>query len=163
MIIGIVYALVLGQFNPKHHIKVVQLESLRDILTQKHLEGQRLDLILYDKCQKATLFLNGEPQKKMNINLKPTLFKNLKVYKSDPFGHEREVHFNPVIIEDKLIPVCFQFTVYPNGSASHYIIQKEAKYYVFPPYFEEVNITDSMEEALTLFTHDKEKRIIAYE
>jgi len=102
MIIGIVYALVLGRFNPKQHIKIVQLASLRDILTQKHKEGQRLDLILYDKCQKATLFINNEKQEKMDINLKPRLFEGIKVYKSDPFGHERKISFTPVIIEDKI-------------------------------------------------------------
>ncbi len=163
MIIGIVYALVLGRFNPKQHIKIVQLESLRDILTQKHKEGQRLDLILYDKCQKAALFINNEKQEKMDINLKPRLFEGIKVYKSDPFGHGRKISFTPVIIEDKIKPVCFQYTIYPNGSASNYIVEQKNRYYVFPPYFEDVNITDSMEDALTLFTHEKEKRISSYE
>ncbi len=163
MIIGIVYALVLGRFNPKQHIKIVQLDSLRDILTQKHKEGQRLDLVLYDKCRKSALFINNEYQEKMEINLKPHLFEGVKTYKSDPFGHEREITFTPVIIENKLVPVCFHFTVYPNGSASNYIVAQKSRYYVFPPYFEDVNVTDSMEEALALFTHEKEKKITAYE
>lgn len=163
MIIGIVYALVLGRFNPKEHIKIVQLDSLRDILTQKHKEGQRLDLVLYDKCTKAALFINNAYQEKMDINLKPSLFQGIKVYKSDPFGHERKITFTPVIIGEKLKPVCFHFTVYPNGSASNYIVSQNERYYVFPPYFEDVNVTDSMEEALARYTHEKEKRITSYE
>lgn len=163
MIIGIVYALVLGRFNPKQHLKIVQLDSLRDILTQKHKDGQRLDLVLYDKCHKSALFINNEYQEKMDINLKPRLFEGIKTYKSDPFGHEREITFTPVIIEDKLVPVCFHYTIYPNGSASNYIVEQKGKYYVFPPYFEDINVTDSMEEALALFTHEKEKKITAYE
>ena len=163
MIIGIVYAVVLGRFNPKEHIKIVQLDSLRDILTERHQEGQRLDLILYDGCKKAALFVNNIYQEKMDINLKPRLFEGVQTFKSDPYGHARKIEFIPVVIDDKLQPVCFQYTVYPNGSASNYIVVQKQHYYVFPPYFEDVNVTESMEEALALFTHEKEKKISAYE
>ena len=163
MIIGIVYALVLWRFNPKQHLEVVKLDSLRDTMSQRHKEGERLDLVLYDRCKKALLLINGEPQEKMKINLKPALFSDITVYKSDPFGHERKIEFSPLIIDDKLQPVCFRYTLYPNGSASNYIIEQKGKFYVFPPYFEDVNVTDSIEEALALFTHEKEKRITSYE
>jgi len=163
LIIGIVYALVLGRMNPKQYMKIVTLDSLRDTMTAHHREGQRVDLILYENCRKSALFVNGEYQEKMHINIKPEMFEKAEVYKSDPFGHARKITFPPQIIGDKLEPVCFRYTIFPNGSGSNYIIRQKDKYYVFPPYFEDVNVTDSMEEALARFTHEKAKKISAYE
>jgi len=165
LIIGIVYALVLGHFDPKQRIKVFSLSSLRDTLSQIHHEGQRIDLVVYGKCKKTAYFINNELQEKMKVDISDTIFQDLKVYKSDPFGHEREISFTPVIINDRLEPVCFKYTIYPNGSGSNYIVFKksEEKYYIFPPYFEDVNSTDSLEEALALFTHEKEKKITFHE
>jgi len=165
LIIGIVYALVLGRLDPKQHMKIASLKALRDTMTAKHHEGQRLDLYIYGKCDKAALFVNGEYREKMHVDLAVSLFENLEVYKSDPFGHERKINFVPVRIEDKLEPVCFRYTVFPNGSASNYIVHqiKKDRYIVFPPYFEDVNETDSLEEALALFTHEKEKKITFHE
>ena len=163
MIIGIVYALVLGRLDPKQHMKIVKLDSLRDIMMQRHKDGQKLDLVLYGNCKKSALLLNGEWQEEMKINLKPEMFQNITVYKSDPFGHERKITFTPEIIDDRLEPVCFRYTVYPNGSGSNYIIAQKEKFYVFPPYFEDVNVSESLEEALALFTHEKEKKITFHE
>jgi prepilin-type N-terminal cleavage/methylation domain-containing protein len=163
MIIGIVYALVLGRMDPKQHLKIVKLDSLRDTMLQHHKEGQKLDLVLYDNCKKSAFFLNNSYQEDIKINLKPELFQDLTVYKSDPFGHERKISFSPVIIEDHIEPVCFQYTIYPNGSGSHYIIKQQNLYYVFPPYFEDINITESLDEALALYTHEKEKKITFHE
>ncbi len=163
MIIGIVYALVLGRLDPKQHIEIVKLDSLRDAMLQKHKEGQRLDLILYDNCKKSALLLNGTYQEEIKIDLEPKLFQDITVYKSDTFGHERKIDFLPVIIDDRLEPVCFRYTVYPNGSASNYIVAQKENYYIFPPYFEDVNVTSSLEEALALFTHEKEKKITFHE
>lgn len=163
MIIGIVYALVLGRMDPKQHMKILKLDSLRETLTQKHKEGQKFELVLYDNCKKSALFINEELQEELKIEIKPEMFENLTVYKSDPFGHERKIDFQPVIIEEKLHPVCFRYTVFPNGSSSNYIVMQKNKYYIFPPYFEDINVTETLEEALTLFTHEKEKRISVYE
>jgi hypothetical protein len=163
LIIGIVYALVLGRMNPKQHMKIVNLESLRDILIQHHKPGERLDLVLYDKCKKIALFVNDELQEEMKVDINPSLFSDTEVFKSDPFGHERKIDFMPRVIDDKLVPVCFQYTIFPNGSGSNFIIKKKNRFYIFPPYFEDVNVTDSMDEALAYFTHEKEKRISSYE
>jgi len=163
MIIGIVYALVLGRLDPKQHMKIVRLDSLRDVMMQKHKEGQRLDLVLYDHCKKSALLVNGDLQEKMKINLKPELFQDITVYKSDPFGHERKISFPPRVIDEHLEPVCFQYTIFPNGSGSSCIIAQNEKFYIFPPYFEDVNVTESLEEALALFTHEKEKKITFHE
>ena len=163
VIIGVVYSLVLGRMNPKQHMKIVKLESLRDTLTQYHKEGERLELVLYDKCKKIALFINNELQEEMKVNIAPTLFTDVEVFKSDPFGHERKINFMPRVIDNRLEPICFAYTIFPNGSGSNFIIKKQEQYYVFPPYFEDVNITDSMEEALAYYTHEKEKRISSYE
>ncbi len=163
VIIGIVYALVLGRMNPKERISIVDLASLRDTLMQYQRPGERLELVLYDKCKKMSFFRNGEKEEKLKADISPALFSDIVVYKSDPFGHERQIDFMPRVIDDRLEPVCFSFTIFPNGSGSSYIVRKENRFYIFPPYFEDVNITDSMEEALALFTHEKEKRIGSYE
>ncbi len=163
VIIGIVYSLVLGRFDTKRYMKIAELGSLREIMRTKHKEGVRVDLYLYDNCEKSALFLNGEYQEDMKIDIKPKMFKNLKVYKSDQFANEREINFSPVVIDDKLYKVCFQFTVFPNGSSSNYIVEQDGRYIIFPPYFEDVNQTNSLQEALTLFTHKNQKRIDSYE
>ncbi len=163
VIIGIVYSLVLGRFDTKQYMKITKLDSLREILRAKHQEGVRVDLYLYDNCKKSALFLNSTYQEDMKINIKPEMFKNLKVYKSDQFGNERQISFAPVIIEDKLYKVCFKFTIFPNGSSSNYIVEQNEHYYIFPPYFEDVNQTQSLQEALSLFTHKDQKRISSYE
>lgn len=163
LIIGIVYALVLGRFNPKQYVEIATLQNLKSALTSKWKDGERVDLYLYDKCRKSALFKNGEYQEKITINIKPKMFSDLTIYKTDPFDHERKIDFSPVVIEDKLQPVCFQFTLFPNGSSSNYIVKQKEKYFVFHPYFEDLNITETMEDALENFTHQKDKKIASYE
>ena len=163
LIIGIVYALVLGRFNPKQYVEIATLQNLKSALTSKWKNGERIDLYLYDKCHKSALFKNGEYQEKMTINIKPKMFSDLTIYKTDPFENERRIDFSPIVIEDKLQPVCFQFTLFPNGSSSNYIVKQKEKYFVFHPYFEDVNITETMEDALENFTHQKDKKIESYE
>ncbi len=163
VIIGIVYSLVLGKFDTKQYLKIAKLESLRDIMTTKHKEGTRLDLYIYDNCKKSALFINNEHQEEMKIDIKPKIFNNIKVYKSDRFGNERKIDFSPLIIDNKLYNVCFKYTVFPNSSASNYIIEQNNRFFVFPPYFEDVNQTDNLKEALLTFTHKDQKRIDSYE
>jgi len=163
LIIGIVYSIVLGQFDPKQRVEIVKLQTLKNSLLSHWQEGKRIDLILYDKCTKSALFKNGTYQEDMNINLKPAMFKDITIYKNDAFDHEREIIFSPIIIEDKIEPVCFVFSIFPNGGSSSYIIAQKGKYYIFYPYFEDVNITDTLEDALEQFTHQKYKKISSYE
>ncbi len=163
LIIGIVYGLVLGKFNPKQYVQLATFKTLKSAIIAKWKEGDRIDLYLYDNCKKSALFKNGEYQEKMTINIKPKMFSDITVYKTDPFEHERKIDFVPIVIDDKLQPVCFQFTLYPNGSSSNYIVKQKEQYFVFHPYFEDVNETETLEDALEDFTHQKQKKISSYE
>ncbi len=150
LIIGVVYSLVLGTFDPKKSVKVITLEHIKDALSPHWEKGKRVDFYIYNRCQKSALLVNGELQEELNIDISLDIFKDIKVYKNDIHSSEREIEFAPVLIDEKLYKVCFQYTIFPNSSASSYVVKSGDRYYAFFPYFRDTYITSKLRDALDM-------------
>jgi prepilin-type N-terminal cleavage/methylation domain-containing protein len=163
MIIGVVYALVLGSFDPKKSIKVITLKDIRSALSPHWTKGKKIDLYIYDRCKKSALFINDEIKDDIKVNIDSNLFKNIKVYKTAVTGDRREIKFTPVIIDNRVKKVCFQYTIFPNGSSSSYIIKSGKNYYVYFPYFENTYVTTDFDEAKERYQNSEFTKITAHE
>lgn len=163
MIIGVVYALVLGSFDPKKSLKIVTLQHLKEVLTPYWTKGLQLELVVYDRCRESTLVINGEIQEEIEINIDSKLFKDIKVYKQDRYNGEREITFSPILVDRKLYKTCFRFTLFPNGSNTSYIIKSGKKYYSYFPYFEEPYVTTTLSDAIDATQKKEFTKITAHE
>ncbi len=150
LIIGVVYSLVLGTFDPKKSVKVITLEHIKDALSPHWAKGKRVDFYIYDRCQKSALLVNGELQEEIDIDISLDIFKDIKVYKNDIHSSEREIEFTPVLIDEKLHKVCFKYTIFPNSSASSYVVKSGDRYYAFFPYFKATYITSKLRDGLDM-------------
>lgn len=148
MIIGTVYALVLGSFDPKKSVQLVTMQNLKQSLLPHWHKGTKLDLIIYDKCSESILLKNNEPIEEVEVDLNLNIFQKIKVYKLDAYGGKREVSFSPIPIDKKLHKVCFQYTIFPNGSSSSYMVKSGKSFYTFFPYFQPTYITTTLDDAM---------------
>jgi hypothetical protein len=152
-LIGIIYTVVLANFNTKKNVQILKIQNLKESLQPIYKKGNRVDLYIYDGCKKAVLFINGEVEESYKPKINLSEFENVKTFKLDNMGELYEVEFTPIFLEDKLQNICFNFTIFKNGSSSSYILKKDKRYYIFYPYFQDVNTTFDQDEAVELFTH----------
>jgi len=163
ILIGIVYSLVIGNLNPKNRLNIPRLETLKESLLPYWHKGSRLDLYLYDHCKKYLIKIDGEVPEKLKIKLDPKLFKDIEVYRIDPFFDPQEVYFPPLLHDKEVHDICFQFTIYPNKSSSSYIVKQNRRYYLFYPYLHPVEILSSMEEAIDKLSNRNFSRITSHD
>jgi hypothetical protein len=163
MIIGIVYALVLGSFDPKKSVKIVTLSYIKEALLPYWTKGSKVELVVYDRCRESVLLVNDEIKEDVETNIKADMFKDIKVFKSDRHNGERKITFSPILVESRLHKVCFRFTLFPNGSNSSFVIKSGKKYYSYFPYFEDTYITTSLDDALEVFYKEKYTKITTHE
>ncbi len=163
ILIGIVYALVISDLNPKNRLQIPKLETLKESLLPYWRQGSRLDLYLYDDCKKLLLRIDGEVPEKLKIKLDPKLFEGVEVYRIDPFYDPKEVHFPPLFYEKGIHDVCFAFTIYPNESSSSFIVKQGGKIYLFYPYLHPVEVLTSMEEAIDRLSNRNFTRITSHD
>ncbi len=151
VIIGLVYGLVITNFSTKKALKLSHLENIKDALMPLWSKGKRVEILLYDKCSKGVVFIND----KLKDEYKPTIilsdFKKITAYRDDISGTPKEIEWKSFLLNKKVEKSCFDFTIFPNGSSTSYILKRDEQYYVFPPYFGDVNITDNMDEAMSIF------------
>ena len=153
MIIGIVYALVLSNFNTKKKVHILHIKEIKEALIPFWSKGKRIDFYLYDKCTKAALFVNNRYQEELKADIAISEFKDIQAYRPDAQGQAQKIEFTPIMIEDKLHKVCFRYTLFPNGSNSHYILKQNKTYYLFYPYFQDVISSQDLEEAVDLLQY----------
>jgi len=147
VLIGLVYSIVLGRINNKKEVRIDSLKNLKYTLSQNNPNHKKFELIVYgDKCQNFTL---KGIEKELKLN--PSIFENIKVYKVKNGNLER-VDFPPYIKDDEIYDVCLRFKIFPNGSSSSYIIEKDEKYYIFNPYFLSTKVTNEKDEAINIYT-----------
>ncbi len=161
ILIGIVYAVVLTNFQVKKDTRIMHLKSVRNALMPYWKRGKRVDLVIYDHCKKAVILLNHELKKEYQpkINLKE--FQNLRRLEFNADKELKEIPWAPYRIEGKLYPVCFSYTIFENGSNSSYILQTDdSTYAVVYPYFQDINIVDDEDTAKKLYLHEDEKGVI---
>ncbi len=163
MIIGVVYALVLGSFDPKKSVKIVTLQYIKDALSPYWTKGVKVELVIYDRCRESTLLINDQLQDDVETNINAEMFKDIKVFKNDRHNGERELIFSPLLIDKRLHKVCFRFTLFPNGSNSSYVIKSGKKYYAYFPYFEETYVTTALDDALEVFQKKEFTKISIHE
>jgi len=148
MIIGIVYSLVLGHFDPKKSVNIVNLERIKDALQPHWTKGTKVKLVVYDNCKESTILINDEVKEDVKINVNNNIFNDIKVFKKDRFNEELEIEFTPIVIENRLQKVCFEYTLFPNGSNSSYVVKSGKDYYTYFPYFEKTYKTSSLDDAI---------------
>ena len=163
IIIGVVYSLVLGTFDPKKSVNITRFENLKDALAPHWTKGVKVDLYIYDRCRKSAIFINDEIKEDVKFELDIGIFKDIKVFKSDRLGDKRKIEFTPVIVEEKLHKVCFNYTIFPNGSTSSFIAKSGKKYYTFFPYFEQTYISTRINDALEHYTKENFTKITVNE
>ncbi len=163
MIIGIVYSLVLGNFNTKNRVSISSIENIKKALMPHWKKGHKVDLIVYDKCSKSILAINNEPMEDLELNLNNKIFKNIKVYKNDLYNDKRSIAFPSIKIENKIYKSCFRFSIFPNGSSSSYIVKSENKFYLFFPIFVNTLITNDLDSAMEIYTNEEFTKITVHE
>jgi hypothetical protein len=163
MIIGTIYALVLGSFDPKKSVKIVTLQYIKDALFPYWTKGIKVEFVVYDKCRKAALLVNDEIKEDIETNINTDMFKGIKVYKADRHNGDREITFTPILIENRLHKVCFRFTLFPNGSSSSYVAKSGKKFYAYFPYFKETYLTTKLDDALDAFEKEDYTKITVHE
>ena len=160
ILVGTVYALVLTNFNTKKKVRIAKIENIKRSLFPFWSKGKQVDLYLFDNCKKSALFINDTYQEEFSLDIKKKEFENIEVYKTDYRGESKKVEYPPIMIEKKLHKVCFKYTIFNNGSSSSYIIKKDKRYYIYYPYFQDVNISDNLSEAMDLYTHKMYRGVI---
>ena len=163
MIIGVVYALVLGSFDPKKSVKITTLQYIKDTISPYWTKGTKVEMVIYDRCQESALIINNEIQEDVEANINPDIFKDIKVFKNDRHNGKREIKFSPILIDNRIHKVCFRFTLFPNGSSSSYVVQSGKKFYVYFPYFEETYITTTLDDAFEVYQKREFTKITAHE
>jgi prepilin-type N-terminal cleavage/methylation domain-containing protein len=156
VIIGVVYALVISNFSNDKRVKIAGLKEIKEAISPLWKRGKRVDLYIYDNCQKAVAFINyeiDESDKEITLNMEE--FKELEVYKSDALEGIKRVEFNPILINSKSYDVCLQYTLFPNGSNSAYIVKSDGNYYIYHPIIEDVEVVDNLELAKERLLHEK--------
>jgi len=159
VLIGVVYALVLSNFNTKKKVHILKVSNIKEALLPFWSKGKRVDFYLYDRCKKSALFINETYQEEVEPDISHSEFANIEVYKPDYRGESQKQEFTPIMIEKKLHKVCFKYTLFPNGSNSSFILKKEKLHYIFYPYFQDVNSCDDLNEAMDLLQHKEYKGV----
>ncbi len=159
VLIGITYALVLSNFNTKKKVHILKLANIKEALLPFWSKGKRIDFYLYHNCKKSAIFINGEFQEKLKADIKSSEFEKIEVYKPNAQGEAVKVVFPPIMIENKFQKVCFQYTLFPNGSNSNFILKKKQFYYIFYPYFQDVNKSEDLSQAVELLQHPEYKGV----
>ncbi len=150
VIIGVTYALVLSNFNTKKQVVVHHIKEIKQALLPLWKRGMQLDFYLIDSCKESVIFINHTYKPKLQGDIKDAEFDKIKVYKADETGDSKKIEFTPIMIDKHLHTVCFKYTLFPNGSNSSYIINKNKIYYIMYPYFQDVNSTDTLQEAIDM-------------
>ena len=155
-LIGIIYSLVLSNFHTKKDIKVSKLQDLKQSLLPLWKDGKRVELIIYNNYKDVILSTNGDINESYKPDIKISEFKDVEAYNIDQYGEIKKVEFAPIISQDgDTKKVDLKFCIYPNGSSSHYILKRGNEYFVFYPYFEDINITYDEQSAKEAYTHKR--------
>jgi len=123
----------------------LSIAKLKD--ASRHINSDK-ELVCIKKCKEC--FFSPFGSSKMQAA--PTLLKPLIVYTLDKNNNPQEIDFGRVGDEK----ICLRFKYYQNGSSSQMIIESEDKFYYFPSYFNDVQRTDTLEEATNKWLKNSE-------
>jgi len=77
-LIGIIYALVLSNFNTQKDIKIAKLQDLKSTLLPLWKEGNRVELIIYNEFSDAALAINDDINESYKPKIDISKFKNIQ-------------------------------------------------------------------------------------
>ena len=145
MIIGIVYTLVVGNFNRiAKEEKNLNLENLKEYLLSLKPQ-KKAKLLCLDDCSSCEVLVDGQKSRV----IEDFLDENVRIYRYDSlYGYtelEQEVYFNSEDIEED---VCFSYEVDKRGVGSQVLVEFNDKYYDYSSYFTKTQVYNSMGEAL---------------
>jgi prepilin-type N-terminal cleavage/methylation domain-containing protein len=137
LIVGIAYALFVINFPSRKDVKLNGFASLK-IYLNKLSDNKDLTLRCYgDKCEQCVLLTKENKVIKSDLKL----FKELpKVYDYDMYGY--------LEIKKYALNQCFEYKIFANGSSTHFLVEKEEQFYLFPAYFDEATIYSDYDEAV---------------
>lgn len=149
ILIGLIYGLFVSSLHNKE-IKsdAISLLSMKKTLSQQTFKNKS-EIICLEPCKECFIYNDNEKSE-----VKPfSLFKTPpKVYKKDYYGRLEQREFLPLFTkEDLQQDICFRFSLFNNGSSSHYIVEADEKFYVFPAYMNDINETATLSDAEKLF------------
>jgi prepilin-type N-terminal cleavage/methylation domain-containing protein len=144
MIIGVVYTLVVGNFNSIAEEKTkLTLKNLKEyLLSIEHEESVKI--LCLDDCSECDILVDTQKYK----SIEDFVDEDIKVYRYDAlYGYtkiEQEVYFN---VEDVEEDVCFSYEVAKSGVGSQVLVEFKEKFYDYTSYFSKVQVYSSMAEA----------------
>ena len=147
LIISIIYGIFIEKLGSKERqVRQKGLESIGELLEGIDF-NESAKIICTQKCKKCFLYVDDKKLADL-----PELFdKEPRLYDFDIHGILAPIKFVPVFEENTPQDVCFQYTFYPNGSHSSYIVEYDGKFYVFRAYMNPVKRVDTIAEAQKLY------------
>ena len=146
VIISLVYGIFVQKISSKeHHLKKDGVKNLRALLQQYDF-NESAKVVCIQKCIECSIYVDGKKIKSIELFTKP-----ITVYDFDIHGILTQKEFVPIFQKDEPQEVCFEYTLYPNGSASSFIVQEGSKYYVLYAYAKPTKVVDSLDKASELY------------
>jgi len=147
IIMGVLYSFIGNSLFTKENSIVIKLNNLPKIA--RDLNKKPLEFTIYGRdCTKMVWIYNREElvdvEYQVNINA-----KDIKAYRFNFYGELHQFEFLDFRIENKTERVCLRFETFKNGSNSSYILEDEKTdlFYLFRPYFKDVEIFKSLGDA----------------
>ena len=146
LIISLVYGIFVQKISSKEHrLKIEGIKNLRALLQQYDF-NESAKIICIEECMKCGIYIDGKKQQDIELFTKP-----VRVYDFDIHGILVQKEFVPIFQKDEPQEVCFAYALYPNGSASSFIVQEGNKYYVLYAYAKPTQVVDSLDKASELY------------
>ena len=145
MIIGIVYTLVVGNFNKvaEEGSQKITLLNLKTYLSSLKYK-QSAKIFCLDDCSSCDILVDGTKLK----TLEDFLDENIRSYRYDNlYGFteiEQVVYFNVENIEED---VCFSYELDSNGVGSQVLVEFKEKFYDFTSYLNKTKVYSSLSKA----------------
>lgn len=152
LLLGLLSLLVLNNFNFKRTLSSeLSIENFPTYIKKLGLEDSMVFYIYGDKCEKNILLSHGKSYKK-NISL--SFKKSYKVLKMNTSGKLEQVIFSNTILSKKIRHVCFKLNFQKRGFSDKIILDKDGKYLLFLPIYQEVKEFSTLEDAKNIYFND---------
>ncbi len=146
LIVSLVYTIFVQKISSKEYrLKKGGIQNIRALLRQYEF-NESAKMVCIGKCMECSIYVDGKRRKDIEFFTKP-----VTVYDFDIHGILTQKEFVPIFKKDEPKEVCFAYTLYPNGSASSFIVQEGNKYYVLYAYAKPVKVVDSLDKASELY------------
>ena len=147
LIISLIYGLFIEKIGSKEHqVRQKGLEALPQLLQDLDF-NESAKIVCIDGCKKCFVYKDG----KRISELEELFTSEPKVYDFDIHGILSQVRFLPLFEDQRPQDVCFEYTLYPNGSHSSYIVEYGKKFYIFDAYMGPIQVAKSITQAQQLY------------